>query len=183
MDGVLVDFIGGVHRALDLPWDPANYRYTPGVYDCFEEIVRGNPDKLKSVAPIYKTTDLRDFWANLAWETYGKKYLEVAKRFKVPIYTCTKPMMRPEAWAGKVDWLQKHIRSNDIAGTIITSGPKHMLAKPGVVLIDDKDGNVDEFRAAGGQAYLIPQPWNSCHGAAGSDITSDLHMCLDIYLR
>ena len=182
MDGVLVDFIGGLHRALNLPWDPDNYRYTPGQYDCFDEIVKHNPDKLRSVAPIYLTSDKREFWANLEWEKFGRKYLEVAQRFKVPIYIFTKPMLRPEAWAGKVDWLQKHIK-NGTHGTIIASGPKHLLAKPGHVLIDDKDENVDEFRANGGQAYLIPQPWNSAHAAAGSDITSDLHMCLDIYLR
>lgn len=182
MDGVLVDFMGGLHHALNLPWDPDNYRYKAGEYDCFESMVESNPDKLKSMGPIYRTTDERAFWANLEWDRFGKKYLAVAQSFKVPIYICTKPMLRPEAWAGKIDWLGKHIK-DAVSGTIITSGPKHMLAKPGAVLIDDKDENVNEFRAAGGQAYLIPQPWNSAHGIAGSDITSDLHMRLETYLR
>jgi len=41
-------------------------------------------------------------------------------------------------------------------------GPaKAFCASPERVLIDDYDGNVDKFRAAGGHAILVPQSYNS----------------------
>lgn len=43
---------------------------------------------------------------------------------------------------------------------VMTHDQKHLLAGPGRILIDDKNENVDSFRAAGGDAFLWPQPWN-----------------------
>ena len=44
-------------------------------------------------------------------------------------------------------------------------GPnKTPCASPNALLIDDSDKNVDAFRAASGQAILVPRPWNTMHG-------------------
>ena len=47
---------------------------------------------------------------------------------------------------------------------MIFTGAKKFIAGPGRWLIDDKDANVEAFRAAGGQAITVPRPWNSEHG-------------------
>ncbi len=44
-------------------------------------------------------------------------------------------------------------------------GPaKHFCSGPGRVLIDDSDKNVIEFLRSGGQAILVPRPWNMLRG-------------------
>ena len=49
-------------------------------------------------------------------------------------------------------------------------GPsKHLCANPETLLIDDSDKNVDSFRKCGGQAVLVPRPWNSLHGLNALD--------------
>ena len=53
------------------------------------------------------------------------------------------------------DWLQEQY----LIGTC-----KRACASPEAILIDDTDKNVDAFRCAGGQAILVPRPWNSFHG-------------------
>lgn len=37
------------------------------------------------------------------------------------------------------------------------------VREPNQILIDDRDKNVDHFIAAGGNAILFPQVWNSNH--------------------
>ena len=40
---------------------------------------------------------------------------------------------------------------------------KHFCARPDALLIDDSDHNVEAFLAHGGQAILVPRPWNPLH--------------------
>ena len=46
---------------------------------------------------------------------------------------------------------------------------KHLLAAPCKLLVDDFDGNVDGWVAAGGAAVIAPRPWNRFRPATGAD--------------
>ena len=52
--------------------------------------------------------------------------------------------------------------------------PKHLCAKPGVLLIDDRDKNVADFLGLGAHAILVPRPWNSLHGREPISYLSEL---------
>ena len=67
-----------------------------------------------------------------------------------------------ESPTGKWAWIRDNLPIY-LKRTIITQAPKHLLARPDTLLIDDKDENVDGFREAGGKALLIPRPWNRAH--------------------
>jgi hypothetical protein len=60
---------------------------------------------------------------------------------------------------GKVHWLQQFFDPR--FRRYMLGSHKHLMAKPGVVLIDDSDAKCEKFIEAGGGAILFPQPWNS----------------------
>ena len=78
------------------------------------------------------------------------------------IYLVTLSMPNLEAWSGKAAWVNKHLSFYNTR-LIITTASKLLLAGPNTLLIDDRDKNVEEFRKAGGQAILVPRPWNKNH--------------------
>jgi hypothetical protein len=61
--------------------------------------------------------------------------------------------------AGKIQWITEHCGEQMLSRTMLGS-PKHLLAQPGAMLIDDRQHLVQEFRDAGGQAVLVPRAWN-----------------------
>ncbi len=68
--------------------------------------------------------------------------------------------MTSQCMAGKYNWIVDHFPPQ--LHTHFSMCPvKRLCAAPDTLLIDDSDKNVDEFRAAGGQAVLMPRPWNS----------------------
>lgn len=52
--------------------------------------------------------------------------------------------------------------ADEIKGEVLSH--KDLYAKPGQILIDDADHNVEAFRSADGEAILVPRPWNKGHG-------------------
>lgn len=60
---------------------------------------------------------------------------------------------------GKRSWVRKHFPG--FSERLILTGAKHFLASPDALLIDDRDLNIEKFRAAGGAGILIPRHWNS----------------------
>jgi len=157
MDGVLVDFIGGLHRALEIPFDYSNYPYEPGRWDILGDIASRAKVSLSYPNLLCST----HFWESLSWMADGKEILElVERRFgEENVYLLTTPMPNPQSWTGKYLWAEKHLPQYK-KRIIITHLQKSMFASENRVLIDDKDQNVDEFMAAGGNTILVPRVWN-----------------------
>jgi len=78
-------------------------------------------------------------------------------------------------------WVKEHL-SRYYKQLIITMAPKHLLAKPDTLLIDDKDENVEGFWDAGGKAILVPRPWNSNHKLSDVSVNMVSHS-LEILLN
>jgi len=154
VDGVLADFHKGVHIAFDRLYDyPSAYRYD--FWEDWREPV--SRDDVNSICD-------KEFWKNLDWMHDGRDILrEVTKYFKPEqIYLLTAPMPNVESATGKWLWVKEYLPVY-YKQTIITQAPKYLFAKPETLLIDDKDSNVEEFIAAGGDAILVPRPWNKLH--------------------
>jgi len=149
MDEVITDFNAGVCRQINLP-------YPPKTYDFFEDVRLQVND--------FCTTE---FWANLDWTPDGHDILRlVTSTFKPEqIYLLTIPMPNPGSYTGKALWVQRHLPEYS-KRLIVTPAPKSLFARPDTLLIDDKDENVEGFVKAGGNAILVPRPWNELHGWA-----------------
>ena len=74
----------------------------------------------------------------------------------------TSPTKDPESLAGKLEWI--HSACPEWLHRQFLIGPrKHFCARPDTLLVDDSDENVKTFKRHGGQAILVPRPWNSLH--------------------
>lgn len=81
---------------------------------------------------------------------------------KSNICLLTSPTADPFCLVGKEFWIRKNcpkwLHRQFLIGT-----PKHLCAHREAVLIDDRDENVKMFRKYGGNAILVPRPWNTLH--------------------
>lgn len=149
MDGVIVDFVRGINKELEISEYAKKWDWWTDNGFTFQD--------------VNERCTFR-FWRNLEWMHDGHDILrEVAKYFKLEqIYLLTYPMPNIESPTGKWIWIRNNIPEY-YKRTIITQASKTLLAKPDCLLIDDKDENVEEFIAAGGDAILVPRPWNKLH--------------------
>lgn len=110
-----------------------------------------------------------DFWSNMPIYPWAKEVYDLCKANSDQVVILTSPPRAAWAWSGRVKWLQRHFGGpafRDFA--LVPSGLKCLLAGRDRLLIDDSVSNVDQFKAAGGDALLFPQPWNCPEGMIGS---------------
>lgn len=150
MDGVLCDFIGGYfkqypHLQRPDPW-PA------GTWSLAEAI--------GGIAPMEFD---QAFWSNLDWMPDGRLILstlnETVGEENICILSSCDVDQAGLAAAGKLQWIKKNCPQ--FSKRYLFGPDKRFCAHSNVVLVDDKDENVDNFRADGGRAILIPRRWNT----------------------
>jgi len=149
MDGVLVDFRRGVCEIFGIPPHPHAWRFWKDWPNTTNEMV----DAVCG----------REFWEHLHWTKDGQRLLygwvDIMGKFS-DITILTTPMLNADSWTGKRLWIKNNLPMKLQNNIIMLNGPKSQLAKPGTLLIDDKDENIAEFVVAGGQGILVPRPWN-----------------------
>lgn len=78
------------------------------------------------------------------------------------VFLATTPTKDPQAHADKLHWIWDNLPEWIHRQYFITPR-KWLLGKPGVVLFDDHLENCENFVAEGGEALLVPRPWNPAH--------------------
>lgn len=154
LDGVITDFCIGVYKAFSQPY---NYPYLTRKYKFWDDW-----DGVTTAMVDFVCND--SFWQFQPWIHDGHDILrEITKQFDPEqIYLATYPMPNVESPTGKWKWVKENLPEY-YSRTIITQAPKSLLAKPDTLLLDDKDENIEEFVKAGGNAILVPRPWNELH--------------------
>ena|SRR6218665_2490344 len=147
LDGVLVDFVGGIFRHLDII--PQETWPTPGKFDSSAFGVANIWDGLR-----------HDFWEGLQWNLDGPDILKMCEAAvgKENIVICTSPALHPEGASGKMAWIQRELK--DYRRRFFIGSAKHFLANPNTILVDDFEKNVSDFQNHGGKAILVSRPWN-----------------------
>ena len=183
LDGVIID------------WDTASMELFGfrGVqadrWDHLVELVaeRDGIDKDRAMGRVWAAIDREgpEWWANMDVYDAGLALYEACWQV-APVVFVTSPSRSPSSAAGKVMWITKHAKTftrlrgkarhsfgefgmKPARRAYAISPAKAMLAGPTKLLIDDRKLNCDRFVAAGGEALLWPQPWNS----AGHGIDAD----------
>lgn len=100
----------------------------------------------------------REFWATLPKLPWADDLIAMVEEIDPDFHICTKPSLRPDCMAGKLDWLQRQFGTR--FRRYIFAPNKTPLAAPGRILIDDSDDNNRSWLLAGGQVVVCPQPWN-----------------------
>lgn len=167
LDGVLVDFVGGICASHKIP-NPY-----PPYHDC-DWMSLNLDDAHLSVAgkwdicalcgipeeEFWAPTQSHDFWRDLPATKDGQQILTAAELAVGPkkVFLLTSPTQSAYAFSGKAAWVERHLPQ--YFRRLLIGSCKHLCARPDHLLIDDYNLNHDEFRAAGGQVVLVPRPWN-----------------------
>lgn len=111
------------------------------------------------------------FWEDLPAYAHFTEILEVVEGIGA-WSLATSPCLDSGCASQKVRWMRKHIHPR--FDRYMIGREKFLLSKPGVVLIDDSDHNVEKFSAGGGVGILFPQKWNSRHDQPVENVQSFL---------
>lgn len=172
MDGVLVDWIGGLCDLLGLNRENVINEWPPGVDT--ETALNLNVDHMWNLVNRHGF----DWWANLnPLETNGHLFALLTET-TASISILTSPDNSIYASSGKILWINNNL--SQFENRIDLSSNKERLSKPGTLLIDDKDCNCERFREEGGHAVLFPQPWNKKHDFSGRPLASVKHQLTEI---
>lgn len=134
MDGVLVDFMVGIKKELNLSTrEPTQ-------------------DEISTFLGTYRGSHV-DFWADLNWMSDGKKLWNTLKDLNVEILTAcpSQCKMQPSVAKGKQKWCKQNLKKSS-GINISTRRGKVKFAAPTHILIDDYYKNTNEWKAAGGKA-------------------------------
>jgi len=153
VDGVIADFFRGAlaeHGMIDMAarW-PVGEREMPNVLGMTEDQFWHTIGKNKY------------FWEDLAPYHWLDELVSEAKAIG-EVRLLTTPCRSPECYSGKYTWTRRFVPGLEV----IMCHSKQLLARPGRILVDDYEKNVDGWRANGGLAVLFPAIWNRAHAAA-----------------
>lgn len=99
------------------------------------------------------------FWRNLPPYEDSFKLVDTLEYYG-EVYFASSPTLDHGCAGAKLAWVREHFPEYR-KKTHIGTGKDVFAAIPGAILIDDRDRNCDDFVAAGGQAILVPRPWNN----------------------
>lgn len=166
MDCVLADFMSGVARAFGFTPAQLLAAAVPGEYDV--QVPLGkllNWDRRGGRLPddVFWGRVERDLrWAELDPLPWARDLVRLVDSLTPEWYVVTSPARGRECVPGKQEWWNR-FRGRDWCDRLIPTRHKHLLAKPGAVLIDDHEANVERFEAEGGTGILFPCHHNRLH--------------------
>ncbi len=163
LDDVLVDFIAGACKTHGRP-NPYKKPEARGRWDIAKLL--GMTD-----LEFWQPLDNHHFWINLRPTKDAEAILRVVEHAFGEQNVCllTDPSGRAGPPSGKMAWVQRFLPS--YTRRLLIGSPKYFCAASDAVLIDDADHNVEAFRRHGGQAILVPRPWNANHRHTSAIVT------------
>jgi hypothetical protein len=176
MDCVMADFIRPAAALFGLSWEEVEPFWPRGRFLLLQNLI---PQALaaKTGAPVewaeatfWKAIEGREgFWAQLPEFEWTRQLLGIVQLNTADWYVASAPSRCPRCISEKREWLHR-LLDVDWFDRLIPTPHKELMAKPGVVLIDDNPDNCERFRAEGGDAVLFPAHHNVNHGRADSPL-------------
>ena len=164
MDEVLTDFVGGACVAHYTTVAELDFVRKPGIWSIVEPL--GTIRKI----PGFTNDDFWEqihcygeiFWLRLAALPWARELTGLLDDlYPQRWYIVSAPSRCPTSYSGKVKWLKRFFRQ-DFDRFLLTPH-KHLFAKPGTLLIDDRELNLLKFEEAGGKGLLFPNMGNNLH--------------------
>jgi 5'(3')-deoxyribonucleotidase len=174
LDGVIIDFVTPFMRwwGVIIEEDdeyPQEYKWDVKGAIVHKLYLQGTPTGAVEVEEMSNSTFWNatpvSFWRDLKPYEDAINFVDWLEEQPCDIYIATAHTNGACA-AAKFEWLEEHIPG--YWDRVMVGHPKHLLAGPRTILIDDRDKNCEDFRDAGGLAILCPRPWNEGYHAASS---------------
>lgn len=168
LDGVITEFSLSA-MAFHGAWIPDESYYPQ---DCGWDVLKATNTirELGGLPPL----SAKDFWDSLNYNFWrhlrmypGALQFLMQLEVRGEVFLATSPTLSSQCVAGKFDWIKENLPSYLRRHYI--GAAKEEFAKPGAILIDDRDRNCERFEAAGGKAILVPRPWND-RGMCQTDV-------------
>jgi len=167
MDGVVCNLIRRVAKVHQVDYHELIAKWPRGEFNWLDGLNSVVDPKIKNQAEVYSKIKKAgiDFWRTArAYRLASAFYEKLKDRFgSKNVVFATSPALDPQCAAGKIAWLYKFTKNPYFRDYMIGSRKELMATWPDIILIDDRDSNVDAFRKAGGEAVLVPRVWNSAH--------------------
>ncbi len=163
MDEVLTDFIGSACQIHSRDPEEVKTNWPPELWDICQ--VLGIPENEFWFLINYSG---ESFWMNLQKTPWFHSLINLVESVAEEWYIVTSPTMNPGCYSGKVKRIQRAF-GHEFDRLIITRH-KRLLAKPNIVLIDDRVSNVQHFVSSGGQGILFPACHNVLHAVSDNPI-------------
>jgi 5'(3')-deoxyribonucleotidase len=167
MDEVLADFIGAACKVHGVNKQHLQDHRTKGVWSVVEPI--GELLKQPTFSHAEFWANIRKhgqgFWTNVEPLPWAFEVLDLAQHYaKDDWYILSSPDKHHLCYSGKVKWLVDVLDVDP--HRLIPFPHKHLLAKRGTLLIDDREVNLSKFASAGGDPMLFPTIGNRLHAHA-----------------
>lgn len=173
VDGVLVDWHSGAVQAVG------------GAYRIPTALDR--PVMLRELLPpgVSKTQMWRRinelgeaFWRQLPVYPWAPTLIDVCRQV-APMTILTKPSFHPSSVKGKVEWLHEMF-GESFTDYVLTHDKAAACGRPGALLIDDHEENIEAWAATGGHAILFPHAANKRYREAHDPLRAILDEIWDI---
>lgn len=144
---------------------PRDYAGYPGIkcgYNIVEAANLLHPNKTDWTTKTFWNAIRRDIWASCPVSDEFRLLIDLSQRaVGENIKILTKAVNYEGCLDGKRDWMNANL-PDWLCDKFVIVGDvcKDVAANSESLLIDDSDKNVEDFRKAGGQAILMPRPWN-----------------------
>lgn len=169
LDEVLADFVGGalaVHgwtrERLETVWAPGTWSIVEPMGLSLEEFW----------APINAAGE--SFWVGLTPLRWAHDLLRLITEITDDWFIVSSPSQCVGAYSGKARWVQQFL--GDGFDRLVITNHKHLLAKPGVILIDDREESVRKFIAVGGDGLTFPSRHNYLYQYANDPVSYLSHL-------
>lgn len=168
LDGLAADFVGGALAIHGLHIPPADVQWD------FMTQVGFSASDPKFWEPLAN----EKFWAGLQPLADGMALISgIESEMPVRRLGILSSGLVAGSCDGKRKWLAQHLPA--FLGRINFCSVKEMCASSRHILVDDHDGNVDKFIAAGGRAVLVPRPWNNRRNETDAEGRFDVAKVMD----
>lgn len=151
LDGVLADFAAGVAR----------------LFGVDKDLVVKFGDRSHEAVGLSQSefwrrlyADGQKWWVDLPPYPWAARLVEACDAAGEAWIATSPPKDCTTVGGGKLEWLKRFVPEVYKNRRYFIGSRKHILAAPGRVLVDDNLSKCEDFRRAGGQAVLFPQPWN-----------------------
>jgi 5'(3')-deoxyribonucleotidase len=96
------------------------------------------------------------WWENLEKLPWADKLVDMLKKETKDLFFLSSPSKSPICFSGKIKWVLKNYPKMN--RDLFLGCKKHLFANPNILLVDDTEKKVKEFRKNGGHAFLWPCP-------------------------
>lgn len=111
------------------------------------------------------------FWANLPLMPHARELFARCEAIgETTILTA--PSYDRSSQAGKAQWLDYHFGKGFARDRALLGASKHVVARPGALLIDDSPRNCAQWAAEGGSSILFPALGNERYRLADDPLTA-----------